>query len=410
MIKKNVVKYWKVWTALVVSIAILLVSFFSDTINRRITNDIEAGAKIVLAVDSTEYGEALVALWDTTYPQFRGVVDYKVVGDYLDMSVDIIYGRLDEVYEVQDQLLSFSETYTSHESNKDYYLQVDEKIVFHPVYYDGLVFVYNETMLKELGIDTLDADGDGLPETIDTFEELFLLCEAWGRSISIYHEKPLSSVFPIYFADLWSFYPFLTVGGWSLQEGENLGYDEESFLATVEFLYELGNYRWVYGEKTWNYETVIREESAPFSMVGDWMLYEVNASEIRYARFPSYQGVQLKPLVYIYGYSINGNTSYPIAAQKVIDLLGSSEGIQLAVDYGNHVAVIPKEIYSRIQIDSNNMIDWIEAYRYSQVVYKAQVLKEYYESELIELFEKVFNHTIMPTEATEQIYKEMETE
>jgi hypothetical protein len=195
-----------------------------------------------------------------------------------------------------------------------------------------------------------------------------------------------------------------------LQEGENLGYDEESFLATVEFLYELGNYRWVYGEKTWNYETVIREESAPFSMVGDWMLYEVPTSEFCYARFPSYQGVQLKPLVYIYGYSINGNTSYPKAAQKVIDLLGSSEGIQLGVDYGNHVAVIPKEIYSRIQIDSNNMIDWIEAYRYSQVVYKAQILKEYYESEWIELFEKVFNHTITPTEATEQIYKEMETE
>ena len=389
---------------------IFIGSTFNGAIQRRISNDIEAGAKIIIAVDSAEYGEALLALWNTTYPQYLGVVDYKVVGDYLDMTTDIIYGRLDELNEIKDQLLPLASSYLVYESNQDYYLKESDEVIFHPVYYEGMIFVYNETMLKELGIDTLDSNGDGLPESFDTFEELFELSEMWKAYPPTYHEKALAYIFPISLEDPVAFYPFVTAGGWSLEDRNDLKYDGESFLLALEFISELGNYQWSYKKEAWDYEKVIREESAPFSMVADWMYYESNSSEFRYARFPSYQGVQLKPLVYIYGYSINGNTSYPKAAQKVIDLLGSSGGVQLAVDYGSHVAIIPYEIYSQVQIDTHDMLDWIEAYRYSQVVSSGSILKEYYDMELMEVFRKVFNHTITPIEAVELIQKLKESE
>jgi len=400
-------QYKKVALSIILIFLILIGNFLPSIIKQYFSNDIEEKAVIVISVESILFGDAIVKLWNETYPQHKGVVEYRVVGDYFDISTDIIYGRMDEIFAMQNQCLSFSNSYFIYDSMRAYYLFSDGEVIFHPMYFEGLVFAYNETMLRELGISTLDGNGDGLPEAVDSFEKLFLLAEQWKEEPPIYKEKELEFIFPFVFNDRGTVYPFLTAGGWNLENPKDF-----EFLAALEFIYELGNYKWSFkGEiDSWQYEQVMKKESAPFSLVGDWMYYEryqiENQAKIRYAKFPTYQGRQLKSLVNIYGYSINGDTKYPRAAMKLMNLLQSNQGYQIVIDYGEHIAVIPEEVFSNVNIDDQRMIEWMKAYEYSQlapygVVEGMYGLDQYYPVEFMEIVERLFRHKIEPSEASQ---------
>ena len=405
-------KYWKIILSVILFFLIFIGNLLYAKINQYFITDFEKDVRIVIAVENQALGEAIIDLWNKTYPQHLGVVDYKIVSDYLDTSTDIIYGRVEEMWLVQENLLSFTDTYIPYDSIEQYFLEKETGIYFHPLYYDGLVFVYNESILKELGVSTLDADGDGLPEAFDTFEEIFELCTRWEKEKPVYKEKALEYVFPFAFNDFFSFYPFLTAGDWSLQTQDNLGFNQYEFYLSLEFIHELGNYNWSFNKNIgqWQYIDVLVEETAPFSLAADWMIHEyyeeINHSEIRYARFPTYQGIQLRPLVYIYGYSISADSLYPKAAQALLQLLQGKEGYQLFVDYGEHVSIIPKELSSSIIIEKQSIVEWMKAYRYSQVIPYEKVEEESIFSQFqpivfMETVEKLFRHEINVNQARE---------
>lgn len=324
---------------------------------------IEKDAVIRFGADNDNLGNAIVALWDATHPEHAGKVQFVNID--AQGSADALaeqQGEFPDVFMVIDGEVPRNNTHIlpihtalasiiKANSISSYYEagnSLEAVTHYAPMTYDGMAFLVNLTMLEALGIDIADPDGDGLPEAVDTFEEIFALSTSWIGNRPQFKGKNVNVAFPISLGEAWSGYSSLTSAGWQLfADGDpiNPGFDDPKFAAGLEFILAAKEAQISVeesGEVTpgsamgWRWENVLNDEIAPFGLVGTWMnvgaAAETTGSEFSITRMPTFNGVQLTPFVKTKGFVINAYTRYRSAATELLRLVYSKEGFQAMVD------------------------------------------------------------------------------
>jgi arabinogalactan oligomer / maltooligosaccharide transport system substrate-binding protein len=324
---------------------------------------IEKDAVIRFGADNDDLGNAIVALWNATYPEHVGKVEY--VNNGSQGSADALaeqQGEYPDVFMVIDGEVPRNNTHIlpihtalasiiKANSISSYYNAGNSLATathYAPMTYDGMAFLVNLSMLEALGVSTADADADGLPDAVDTFEEIFALSTSWIGNRPVYKDKNVNIAFPVSLGEVWSGYSTLTSAGWQLfAEGDPTkpGYDDPKFAEGLEFLLAAKAAQVSVeesGEVTpaasmgWRWEPVLNDETAPFGLVGTWMnvgaAVETTGSEFSITRMPTYNGVQLTPFVKTKGFVINAYTEFRSAATELLRLVYSKEGFQAMVD------------------------------------------------------------------------------
>jgi arabinogalactan oligomer / maltooligosaccharide transport system substrate-binding protein len=331
---------------------------------------IEPGAKIKLGLDNDLWGAAVVELWNKTYPEYAGIVEYTNFGSAGGVDqIGLLQGEAPDVSlvidgEVLRQVQSLATlpaaiaNVASRVAQEPFYSNINKsRALYVPVAYDGMTFAWNKTMVEALGVDTKDADGDGLPDAFDTWEEIF----AWSASLKTrpqFKGKDVNIVFPMSLGNQWSYYSSFTSSGWQIfAEGDPLkpGFDKDSFKASLEFLQAASKANIsveANGAKTpgasmgWRWDDFLNAEISPFGLVGTWM--DVNGAEaattsdFKFSRMPTWKGNQLSPLVKTKGLVINGFTKFPLAAAELLKLMLTKEGMQAMIDNSSYIPALRK--------------------------------------------------------------------
>ncbi|MBR3693313.1 MAG: hypothetical protein IKL88_02185 [Erysipelotrichales bacterium] len=337
---------------------------------------LEEGAVIYIGGLEKEFEDALIQMWDAYYPEYKGLIgstsekeEYDAASDLLaqERTYDIIYTSEEMVTYYLDKLRAWEErVYTVANENS-----IAEKIVspldqyFIPYSMDGSAFLYNKTMLEALGIDVeSDEDGNGLPDSIDTWEEIFVLADTWSQEPPVYKDQKVLVTFPFSLNEMSLSYFMFTSNHFRLFSsniGNDPGFNHQSFVKALGFIQEIGKHTMASKEVTtkvdqeviteiipytteeyiWQWEDVFNHEISPFGVVTPWMTYTEaeGYNEVDYviAPFPTYQGTQQASFVSYNGFAMKANTPYPSATNAVMEFLRSEKVMRLFVQYTNEI-------------------------------------------------------------------------
>lgn len=300
------------------------------------TYKIEAHARLSILVPNSAYGQAIVDYWDWYHPEATGIVTYEVVSS-TSGSQDVLFITQVQAGALFQSLYPLDEHLSKNVDIDKVYALNANALTYLPVTADGFVFLVNKTKLEEAGLPTQDQNSDGLIDSIDSFEKIFALKSTW--------ESQQVNVFPIPLNEPYSFYPFLTTGGFSLYDSFDAlkpGFETETFKTGLIFVKSLAEINWNHSETNkaetypWKLDDALINDNFIFTLAGPWM--DISASDFAtpsewvISKFPTYQGKELTPMIKTSGFVINGNTLYPSAAHELIRILKSIKGIQLLVD------------------------------------------------------------------------------
>ncbi len=330
--------------------------------------NIEPDAKIRLGLDNDNWGRAVVELWNATYPEYAGVIEFSNMGAA--GATDVIglqQGDAPDVCFVVDgelsrQLQSLSDlpeaiaNVAAKVSQEPFYSNANKnKTCYVPIAYDGMAFSWNKTMMEALGMDTTDANNDGLPDAYDTWEKIF----AWSASLKkrpVYKDKEINVVFPMSLGNQWSMYSSFTAAGWEIySEGDPTkpGFEKQSFLDAFDFIkaaadarisVEVNGILTPGASMSWRWDDFLNADLSPFGLIGTW--HDVNTAEkdtgddFKFSRMPTWKGQQLTPFVKTKGFVINGFTKYPLACAELLKLMLSKAGMQTMIDNSSYIPVL----------------------------------------------------------------------
>lgn len=401
---------------------------------------IEKDAEIKIGNLPVNLQQAIIDLWDTTYPNHKGLItlseegeleESQVIGSLLYKDdIDIIYAEetmltyyIDHLYELRDEL--------GLPKTMEYQIPIEN--YFMPYTLDGIAFLYNKTMLESLGVNMeVDSNEDGLPDSIDDFDKIFTLASRYSYDIPTYKGKELLTYFPLCFNEQTISY-FMISAGFRLfptLEGDKPGFDTEEFKTALEFIYNAGKFplavkkndvtasgkrEIVYtpydaDDYVWQLESVYTSETAPFGLVTTFMDIDTpmafHGSALVINKFPTYRGVEITPLVDYQGFAIEDDTNEPSAAHAVMKFLKSKEVMQLFVDNSDKLLYlhdnaeldfredINRKNYTKSLMDATH----IPLLGLPDNMYQ-EAIEYYYKGDYMSILKDLFNHDITVNQA-----------
>jgi arabinogalactan oligomer/maltooligosaccharide transport system substrate-binding protein len=342
---------------------------------------IEEGAKLMIEVPTQSYGDSLLKLFTTIHPDRKEVLSVVVAPQPDAPQPDITYLSQSEAALQYESLKQIDETLAKAWIDN---LQWDKASVlnkdglrFIPMSGKGFTFIYDATVLTRLGVNLIDSDLDGLPDAIDTMEEVGVIARKY---LAEDEKRPLLSVFPLQFNEILSFYPLLTLSGWQMFPDDiatNPGFDTPDFLKSLQAIAALGALDSVKNAKidpaklTWQFDQVLTGNEFLFSMAGEWMFTEAfekrTKHDIRNARLPSLNDVVPTPLIDVSGYVVN-SSKYPSAITEVLRLIRSNEGLKMFSDSTQESLLAHPSIIGSLEIADQKKRDLALAYVHSTSV------------------------------------------
>lgn len=292
-------------------------------------------------------------------------------------------------------------------------------IRFVPNSYEGLLFVYNETLLEDLGFDTNNKDDKNRIVGLSEWEDAIELSKLWKE------ERPdgsIASIFPFTVAEPWQFYPFLTAGGWhmfSSNEASDPGFDTIEFFNALVFVDEIFASKLTFDEQdelAWRFEDALLKKDSLFSLATEWLDWEaisqVNEQEYSYSAFLDYNDIPLTPLVRVNGLVVKDN-SYPSLSHRIFEVLTRDQNTQVLLESTKDNLVIAKDKLELFEIDEKRK-EKIQAYMYSvseplvALENNPQILGwEYYlEGHVHTIILDVFNKKITIEQAQQQLIED----
>jgi len=349
----------------------------------------EDGAVIEIGVDSDTMGAALVQKWNADYPELKDKLTFRNYGSANGESsgvqgIEGTQGEAPDVALIIDNettgkvasLLPLHEYFKdlgSEQTHKAVYDSINGTGTFYlPGFYDGMSFSWNKTMLMDLGIDITDSNNDGLPEAFDTWEEIFAIADGWTTRPS-FNGNEILEVFPISLDEVWSGYSSVTAGGWQLFNGDDLAnpnFSDAEFKAGLEFIKEFASHNMSVddtGAKKaaaamgWRWDAYL-DGAYPFSLVGTWMDVDgketANSLDFKFSAMPTYDGVQLTPLMKTKGFVVNGYTENPSAASEVLRWLYTKDVMETIIDSSSYLPALQEDADIYPDIDSENKAEF----------------------------------------------------
>jgi len=298
---------------------------------------LEPETKLTIAVEEPEYGDAIVGLWNNTYPEFKDAVTYVVyenmdIEEFNENYVDLPI--LWDVYAIgiEDQFRGLSDNLVSTIDDN-----VPENFKLHtreykyvPMSAIGSTFATNVTYLENNGIDITDSNDDGLVDAIDTFEEI--------KDLDIYTKLHL------YLDDYYTSY-FIGTNGFKLfdqHDPYDVGFDSEEFKEALDTTSQLADI--VEEVDNFIYPNDLANADVPFIISLPTMLIkeEEASNKVNYvfSKFPSFKGNDFYTLANSKGYLISNDCLYPSSANALLDLIRSNTGMQLYLDNTDEYMVV----------------------------------------------------------------------
>jgi arabinogalactan oligomer/maltooligosaccharide transport system substrate-binding protein len=385
---------------------------------------IEEGAKLIVEVPTQSYGDALLKLFSSVHPDQKEVLSVVLASQTSDTLTDLSYVSQSEAALKYNSLMQVDKTLAKAWIDN---LQWDKASVlnkdglrFIPMAGKGFTFIYDATVLARLGVNLIDSDLDGLPDAIDTMEEVGAIARKY---LAEDEKRPLLSVFPLQFNEILSFYPLLTLSGWQMfpdNSATNPGFDTPDFLKSLQAIATLGALDIVKNAKidpaklTWQYDQVLAGDEFLFSMASEWMFTEAfekrTKHDIRNARLPSLNDVVPTPLIDVSGYVVN-SSKYPSAITEVLRLIRSQEGLKMFSDSTQESLLAHPSIIGSLEIADQKKRDLALAYVHSTSIPLIALegnpavlgFQMYREIELLPLLKQVFLGEISAEEAQTEI-------
>jgi arabinogalactan oligomer / maltooligosaccharide transport system substrate-binding protein len=385
---------------------------------------IEDKAKIVIQVESQAYGKALLELFNAKHPDQTGALSFVVTQKKGDPLPDISYISQNEAAVRYTSLMQIDATLRDLWKNN---LQWDKSgelnndgLRFIPMAGDGFSFIYDATVLKRLGVDLKDANKDGLPDAIDTVEKTAAIAKKY---LAEDKNRSYTSIFPIQFNEVLSFYPLLTIDGWEMfpdHIATQPGFETAGFLNALKHIADLGSASLVKTSKikteslVWQFDQVLTGKEFLFSMASDWMFVEAfetrTKHDVRRARFPSMDGYIPSPLLNVEGFVVNTD-KYPSAISEVLRLIRSPEGLALFAKSSDEAILADPSILNTLTFDNEKQKDLALAYVHSISTPLAALegnpavlgFSMYRQITILPVLKQVFTGEISPVEAQKAI-------
>ncbi len=331
---------------------------------------IEENAQITIEVESEDYGNALVELFNEKHPDKKGALSY-VVGSSTESDIKFVsltqaLFHLNEYYplEYTENFALLDKVATEINYNQT---------VFVPMVGDGFAFITNLDRLSELDISLEDLDKDSLVDAVDTFSKIETVFEDKQSDAYILH---LSLNEP------YAFYPFLSSGNWQIFEENNAyepGFEKESFLKSLEYIESMSDYKWngqealAASEYDWDYITAMEKNDFVFSMVASWMFVDSLEEKIeanwQVSPFPSMDETS-EPLssflTNVKGYVVSKDVEYPSLAHEVLNLVRSVDGLERYVQQSNQIVLAPLIRWNLTTLEDSTRLQFAKALSYGQ--------------------------------------------
>lgn len=347
------------------------------------TFKLEDKAKLLVQVENEALGNYLVDEWNSLHPEQKGAISFKVQ-EALNLNelsegfpFDIMITNQNNASYFLNDLRDLGKDFDELVGSK-IPSQLEDAINLQGYYFvqnsiDGWFFVYNETLLQEMGFE-MDYEREyGLPKSLNSWEKIF------ENSETILEKSDY--VFPLSFKDQLSFYPFLTGGRWTLNfshNGSNPDFDSPEFRSGLELIEFFSNNDISKGESdsndkseqatlSWMYEEAFYNRKTPLTMLHSSMQYETYKEKTddtyRIAPFPSYKDHHLAPMGEVNGYMVSRKTLYPSSSAEVLRILRRPEAIQVYKSADGKVPVYSRSHLDDLELEEDLMRD-ILAYNY----------------------------------------------
>lgn len=302
--------------------------------------DIEPNARITVQMEDEAYAQALLTLWNKTYPMYKDALQIKI-DPYQrndDISSDVLWINEQDMLHIKDDLYDIDGLsqhifyHVAKHLNRDaqYYL---------PMEGIGMIFMYNEQTLRERGGDSKD---------MTSFEHMKNL-----TGDVYYHNRMNDYVYPFLF---------------TLHEEEGIAWLQED-----TFYENLVRYRRLNEEVSLIDDQLERNQFYEGSYVcglvmndGSYREKEVyKKGKLHATTMPTYQGVTFSPVVDTYGFVLHKDTKYPAACMAFLQLVRSEKGIQVLLDTTLKTPLI--EEAEQLVLFDNTRKEIIEAMNGSQL-------------------------------------------
>jgi arabinogalactan oligomer/maltooligosaccharide transport system substrate-binding protein len=367
----------------------------------------EEDAVVSIGVDNDTMGAALIEQWNADYPDLANKLVYSNFGSVNGAAtgmqgIETAQGDAPDVALVIDNEVTGREAsvrplhpYFVDLANEQTLESVNTGInktetYFLSSFYDGMSFSWNKTMLEALEIPLTDANNDGLPDAVDTFEKIFALSETYttrptftftpatGTPVT----NTIREFFPVSLDEPWSAYSSLTAGGWKLfGEGDLVEpeFDAPEFLAGLEFIKEFSDTNMSVddtGAKKaasamgWRWDSYL-DGAYPFSLTGTWQDVDgkeaSNNLDFKFSAMPTYEGRQLSPLMKTKGFVLNAYTEYPSASSEVLRWLYSTETFGTMVNNSSYLPALEVDAAIYPEIESENKEEFALGMRFNHL-------------------------------------------
>jgi arabinogalactan oligomer / maltooligosaccharide transport system substrate-binding protein len=401
---------------------------------------IEPNASITIGVDNDLLGEALVARWNRDFPSLSGLIVFRHYGSIngeqtgaqgllrqRNLAPDVVLIVTNEVIRYESTLLPlhpYFEDLIASDSlravNND--LNSDAPI-FLTAFWDGMSFSWNETMLRQLGVDVdTDSNGDGLPDAINSWEKIFEL----GLVNRTYKGNRILEVFPISLDEPWSGYSSVSSTGFVIfqQGADRPGFETPQFLGGLEFIQAFSragiNLDETGAKKAasamgWRWDQYLNDEAYPFGLVGTWMNVQAaqqgRGATFRFSAMPTWQGNPLRPLSTTKGFGVNAFTRYPSAAHEVLRWLYTPSTMSSMIANSSYLPALQEGAFSTPVITDRIKREFTNGMRLNQLVPiqtlpnnpSTSAMDLYYSIGITDFYKAVWDGTLTPAQAQEQI-------
>lgn len=399
---------------------------------------VEADVSLKVQVESEAMGAYLVSTWDRLHPEQAGAVSYEVRP--LMSAAELSGGMPYDVFVVAQETASYyiDDLLAAEALGRI----VDGKIptqlqdvINQAAYYftsnsiAGNVFVYNETLMEELGYDTSDNNQSGLPDIFDSWEAIFEQADDLTEKTEL--------LFPFTLTDQNSIYPFLTGAGWSLffnKDSMNPGFSSREFKDGLSLIEDFSNTALIQADEEeneeitpyngpitpldrlpWQFEDAFYNRRTLFSVLNPsdelFIQYSRGSDTYKLAPMPSYKKHTLMPMASVTGYVIKGDIEFPSAASEIVRILRLPEGLMIYQNNSMQTIVYKFSLIDDLALEDQALIDRIRAYNYHDVPFvlalkgNPQVLARsiWKEIDIMPSLIKLYNHEISPDQAQQEI-------
>lgn len=374
--------------------------------------EFEENATLVVEVDNAEYGLALVALWNSMYPEHPDRLQTLLVDE--EGAKDIQYLSAHEAALKYDQLYSFVDLEFNRPSQISSELNLEGQR-FMPYTGEGFVFLTNKTKLEDLGYAWVDTNNNYLHDAFESYEKILAQSETLTQN-------PNSLVLAL--NDRFSFYPYLTNEGWHLFKSYSSfepGFEKEEFLKSLEFIERMSHVNWRQSDSNlaeaydWDYPLVLADDQFIFSQASSFMYLEEwdgkHASEWVVSMFPKAEEASsepLRPLLHdVKGYALNKEAQYPSLAHEVMSFLSSAAALQAYVDTHEESPLANIDLLNQIEFKDERSKQFAYAYQASitepliaiQDTPQQLAFALYYDIDVMEVIRRLWDKELTPKEA-----------